>query len=355
MKVARPEKVSQSLLARMDVCGYSGALYLQHKGGAQTAPMSRGTIFHEFVERAILTMVDTGEVQLPPEVARELLEAVVEEREDLTLPAHERDSLRGMAWKWAESFTLNPKTLAGVEVMPELEIDGWIVRGKIDLVEQHGDQVWIRDWKTSLAIPSQEDFDRSFQTRFYALLWAEGTLDGKRPGQGVNTFHLAEEYPRYEGEDGLFRRVTTVAREDLHDFKRHISGLLRRLESSVESGEWTVSPGSHCATCSAPRECPLPSSQIPVVFEEESDAREAAEELDRLEAKAKEIKAALREWVDGNGELVYGDQEWGFRAVRSNRTDKGAMEEALRAGGADPNSFIKTSTTTRFQRRKVKG
>lgn len=72
-----------------------------------------------------------------------------------------------------------------------------------------------------------------------------------------------------------------------------------------------------------------------------------------MEKHVKDSKAALKAWVDENGELRYGDQEWGFRPVTSTRTDKAAMEDALHEGGVDPRQFLTTSTSTRFQLRKA--
>ncbi len=374
--------VSQSALARLDVCPYSCMLYARHRDErVQSHAMARGELLHALAEWLIKECLRTGEVEIPPDVAREQVDALADERLDLVIPHRERDALRGMAWNLASGTTVNPANPPHVEVEVELEIGGWTVRGRIDRVDVIGRDVYIRDLKTSLATRSQEDFEASFQTLFYALLWSEGTVNGERIGEGADTFHLAEEYVRFVSKrcgacgsynDGhadackecgesdafepasLFRRTMTIGKRELHDFRRSLTTLLARLGQSVEDAHWPASPGSHCNTCPCQPECPLPRTQRPVQITTPEEARKYAQDLDRGEAELKRIKAALREWVKEEGEIRYGDRAWDFNTVITNSLDKEAMAAALQAeAGVDPRQFQKTSTSSRFQNKKV--
>jgi len=379
-------KLSQSFLARMDACPHSAYLYAKTRAiRVQSPAMARGEAFHDFAERAVREVLRTGEVTLVPDVARELMEVVIEDRKDLVVPHYERDALRGMAWNFAaatEARPIDPRQIKGLEVMPELKVGDWIVRGRIDRVEQIDRAVYIRDYKTSLNIPSQERFDRGFQLPLYALCWSEGTIDGKRVGEGIDAFNVAEEYPRFlskecvacgkfndhhadavckecEGVEfrppTVFKRVNVLGKRDLHDFKRHVGTIIGKLDHALAADEWPASPGSHCATCAAPPLCPLPRSLRPATVQTPEEAVELAQDVDRAEQELKRNKAALKDWASANGEIRYGDKECGFLTVRSKKTDKKALDHAMADVHIDPRDFQKQTTSTRFVTRTVEG
>lgn len=288
---------------------------------------------------------------IEPDVARELMESIIDERTDLTVPHYERDALRGMAWNFAaatEAHPINPRQIAGLEVMPELKLGDWIVRGRIDRVEVVGRDVFIRDYKTSLSIPSQEQFDKSFQLPLYALCWADGSIDGKRVGEGIDGFHVAEEYPRFLSKEcddcgkfndhhadavckecggsnfrppTLFKRRGVLGKRDLHDFRRHVQGILSKLDEALATDKWPASPGPHCATCAAPSECPLPRPVRPASVTTEEQAVALAQDVLRIEQDLKRDKKALKEWASENGEISFGNKTMGFKTVHIKRAD----------------------------------
>jgi hypothetical protein len=357
-QIEAPEKASQTLLSRVDVCPYSAALYLRHKGGPQTPAMARGEAFHDFAERATNMLISNGEAEMPPEVGKDLMTAVLEERTDLVVPASEQDACRLMAWNWALSTYIDPETIVGVEAMLEAEVAGWTIRGKLDLCRISGNVGIVEDWKTSLMIPSVEDYKRSFQPAFYAFLMAEGRVEGDTAlGEGLAEIHTKELYPRYRREeDGqLVHRYDEFDRARIHDFRQTLTALLAKLDQGLKSGEWAASPGSHCATCPASSECPIPAHlrQIKTVGTP-GDATELAMGITMREAEIKTDKAALKAWVDENGEVVVGDERWSFTLSRSERADKAAIKEALASAGLDPDAFYKESVSTRFGKKKVK-
>lgn len=345
-------KLSQSFLARMDACPRSAYLYAKTRAiRVQTPAMARGEAFHEFAERAVRELLDNGELTMAPDVGRELMETVLDERTDLVVPHYERDALRGMAWNFAaatESHPIVPWQVKGLEVMPELKIGDWIVRGRIDRVEATQRDAYIRDYKTSLSIPSQEKFDQSFQLPLYALCWAEGTVDGERVGEGLDAFHVAEEYPRFLSKQcadceryndahtdhacnecggvdfrppTLFKRRGLFGKRELHDFKRHVAGILAKLDEALETDEWPTAPGGHCATCSAPSLCPLPRSLRPASITTPAEAVALAQDVSRTEQELKRDKKALKEWAGHNGDIHFDNKRMTFKTVRIRRAE----------------------------------
>lgn len=361
-------KVSQSVMARMNVCPHSALLYAEQRGNnVQSAAMSRGSAFHLFAEEAIKQMVRDGEPQMPPDVGRELVDHICDTNLDLVLPHHERDTLRSMAWNWCLGTTVDLSNPPSLEEEVSFTVGKWTIVGRIDWLVTVGEyDIYIKDYKTSLAMQSQEDFERSFQTYLYALAKSE-------QNPKLDRFHVAEEYPRFVSQrcpacdtynhagveeckecksagpfdpPQIARRKITLGKRELHDFKRTLERLLAQLEENLEipltvyvgAGEcygttnhWPASPGSHCGTCASPADCPLPRSQRPVEVRTEDDAVSLAEHTHRLDADLKTAKKSLRLWVDENGPLRYGDQEWDFNFV-------------LNSDGKQ---------STRFQRKKV--
>ena len=353
-----PEKASQTLLSHVERCPYSGALYIKHKGGPQTPAMARGEAFHSFAEQATQMLIDNGEVSMPPEVAKDLMGAILEERVDLAMPNHEQDACRGMAWKWAESTALNPAEVVGVEQMFELVVGNWTIRGKLDLCLIVNGLAIVRDYKTSLKVDSVEDYKQSFQAPFYGLIMLEGVPEGDTVplGRRIPVVRTEQLYPRYRREeDGqLVHRYAEYDRADLHDFKRTLTSLLAKLDHGLATGEWAAQSGTHCQRCPASSECPIP----PHLREVKSvgtpgDAVELALSISDRAAKVKADKETLKAWVDENGEVVVGDEQWGFKLERKENTDKDAVKALIADAGLDEADFFKPSLSTKFDKRRV--
>ena len=198
----RPSRLSQTALKHADACPRSGYLYLKHRGGAANHPLDRGSALHVFAERMVLELIRQQEASLyapqpgeDDDVARRqvaslthaMVDEILRERTDLVVPASEADAIRAMAYNLAVGFDVDPQTVVGVERMFGMEIAGWWVIGKIDLASLPGvHMAQVDDYKTSLHVPTQEEFESAFQTRLYALLLMFGVpLDGDdlEPGE----------------------------------------------------------------------------------------------------------------------------------------------------------------------------
>ena len=157
-EVEAPEKVSQSLLARMDVCPTSGMLYLKHHGeNMQTHRMAGGEAMHFVFERLTQMKMDEPEGDMPPDVAKDFAQAMMDERVDLALSADEQEGVRTAVWNWAIARNglraIDPDAVLGVEVMLEMEIGDWTLRGKLDLVEVLEREGVVTDYKSRCGCP----------------------------------------------------------------------------------------------------------------------------------------------------------------------------------------------------------
>ena len=58
------ERFSQTLLALGDKCMHAAYLSLRYGGGALSHEMARGSLYHEFQERAMWTLIEQGQPNL---------------------------------------------------------------------------------------------------------------------------------------------------------------------------------------------------------------------------------------------------------------------------------------------------
>lgn len=306
--IERPETLRQSLLAKHDKCPRSA--YLSQKYDTTSVAMDRGTAFHYFVERAIERLRDEGEVKMPGDVARELADAVMAERTDLVLPTDEQDVVRLMAWNWAESFLLDWETIVGVEVPLEMEIGGFKLTCRIDLIEASGSTLWLRDWKTSLNVRKREEVQRGFQAQFYALACLDGlTTKGMSFGAGITDIWFFETCPRYRTDEGpLVAKEGSWTRSELADFRVSLERNVAAFEESLSTGKWPARDGSWCSQCPAPTECPIPA-HLRAVDEIATldDAEVAFSHKLALERESRRLQSGLRGWVKDNGAVYVGD------------------------------------------------
>jgi RecB family exonuclease len=368
--VEPPEFWSQTFLGHVDNCPRAGYLYQKYRGGPTGHPLDRGTAAHEVFARLAKLLVDNDEPTLPPDLAKAVANEVILERSDLIYPWADKDDVRIMAFHWAEGAYFPPKNIAGIEQSLELELAGGVkVRGKVDLVLVYPEtaHAQIVDYKTAFAVPSQRAFARSFQTRMYALLLAEGKVTGTPTGigAGIKTFDLMEIYPRYLRSDGLLTRAVTLERSDLTDFKLDVEAVIARARRGFEEGLWPAVTSSHCARCPARRECPIPEELFPLSDLMPDDPPAAAARRYHLSEQAKFQQKALREYAAVHGPIYYGPTEPGkpgrvygpvvreSERVKDKEALKHAIEEAL-AGRAEFNmeDHFRVQVDTRFEDRK---
>lgn len=376
-------KASQTLLKHYSACPRSGYFYARDKGVARSLELVRGAAVHRILERATELMIENGEATIPPEIVKVI---VGETLGELRVPWSEHDVVRELAYRWAGEWSIDPSQVIACETLLALELEGWQVRGKVDFAEaqEQGALVKVSDYKSARAAAAFEDVARkrtsdgrwaakSFQLVLYALLLAYGrpvrtklcrcdSCDGNgfhggdrtesKPceqcsGSGygreeiIEPFPLAPRaerfdlelvYPAIEDSYGLMlRRPLSLTRLELPEYRDSLIGLLQALEQDERSGEWpAIVSQEGCSTCPCRPQCPIPVElrdhrgeiNLP------SEAKRAAEILERRDGENKALRTELREWVKHNGgELRYGrDRVLRFVVNESERIrDREAM------------------------------
>jgi hypothetical protein len=395
----RPARLSQTLLSRYNVCARSAYLALTEKGAA-THAMMRGSAFHAFAERAITLMIEQDEPRIPPEVAKDLLAAVLAEHPEWTIPWKERDGLRQQAYHFAVGCNVDISKIAGVETLFEMDVAGWTISGRIDRLEIDAEQrtAKIRDFKTSFAIQSQEEFEASFQVVLYALLVAYGfptrrvecpdfECDGGKIrdaggdwldcptcrghgeiderldniGAGLEFFNVGEDFSRYLRDDGTMQdRWMVLTRLELGEAMADLEQLVGQFDQALASGLWPAVPGSHCSTCAAPALCPLPQHLRPRVINSREDAVAEAVRIEFLKDEAKAKTRELKDWAKFDGPIRYGRDRVLELAIEAKRSlDKAGLARAVtrsvELGEAfpGPDAFYKESASNAFRARTL--
>lgn len=356
----------QSVLAQFDNCSFAGKLAFEQGQNNEDSPQShatnRGTLFHMFAEQATSYMVANHESgPVTGDVARTMAQAVMLKRSpDYPIPAHEQEAIRLMAWNFGEGHPLNMFPIRVLEERYQLEINDFMVYGTPDLVEEIEPGVLlVTDYKTSLTIPSQEDYERKFQPPFYAVLVAHGhsfeTGERLTTDAPIKRVITREVYPRYTNSDGdLAERVQEFNQEQMADFMVALETVVARVEQAFETDNFPAVPGNHCGFCPDATQCPILNNPYRETPTSMAEAKEMAEAWHRKDAERKRIFNVLRDYAKEHGSIELNDtHELGFKSVTQEEViNKDALKSHLWKGGHTPGDFFKTRTSTRFGLRK---
>jgi hypothetical protein len=419
--VERPSRLSQTLVRHADNCPRSAALYLRYKGGVSMA-MDRGTALHMFHEWMVHELLKRDEPSLwapqPGEDAvlaagevASMTKGVVDDilndpANGLVVSAHEADQARIAAYHLAIGWDIDLKnTFLGVERTFVMDLAGWEIRGRIDLLtwpDPH--EIGIMDLKTSLAVPDAAEFESAFQPKLYGALVMFGVPVEQRPceecsGAGVrgpDELHCAscegrgyvEErgeplgahlrrvgarqiHPRAKpkwNEDGTVRLVDRTAywsRKELQDFLHDVERSVRRIERGLDTGDWPARHGAHCSECPAEPECPLPRHlrRFANAIETPEQAAEAMEWAQRMGGRVTATKKEVRKFVEARAEageddtLPVGTDTFGFatsfrKSIKKNgrETDWAGLEAAVQAPDFRVEDWILERPVTEFKR-----
>lgn len=358
----RPEKLSQTFLSKYSLCPRSAYFYLKYRGGAASVPMIRGSLFHEVAERCTKMMIEANESSIPPEVAMAELMAISEQHPEWPLPPGEFDSVRLMVYNWAQHTRLDPSQIFGVEQMWELVVYGQIIRGKIDLLVVVDQMATVKDYKSSLAIKSQEAWEREPQSVIYSLLIAFGQPENGLPLTGIDMFGSIVEYPRFVGDDGLIGRQSYRDKLELNDHLGWLTDLVKKIDHAFETGKWPAHPDSTaCNECPAALECPLLETLRDGHGEVQNlkDAIAAAEDRRMHQMAARRLGTQLRHWVKNFGAVQYGTRMEVSLAQQSSRktnyeTLLPAIEKTVDFGAPfDVDDHVKTTYSTKLTDKQV--
>jgi len=404
------KRVSQTLLRHMARCPRSAYLYALYKGEAQTDAMVRGSAAHAIFEWSIKLAVENSEQIIPPEIVRDVLSEVLGE---FAVPLEEHDALRELTYRWASQWTLEPSNVVACETLYVLEIAGWQVRCKVDFAEDRAEGLYIADFKTGKGAVSLDSISRkrtdgsrivnAFQLLLYALAVTYGRkLDEGEPGEticdacgslaylevgsacncGDGTLQkiyalgplpkgprdvIAEfVYPAIEIQNGdragqMLRRPDyrdepgpALTPLELQEGLESLTSLLKRLEGSVEGGDWpAIISDAGCAECPAPSECPIPAElrEYRGAIQDVDHARETLEVADREGTLNRQKRAVVKAFCkESDIEIRFGaDKVARFVVSDKQEVDKDGLLAAVEHGERHERSdYVTTKTSTNF-------
>lgn len=356
-------KIGQTYIRTFDQCEYSAKLYKEL--GGESHIMLAGRAGHKTVEECTKAMLANGEVQIPVDDAKAILQEVTR---DIPVPARYLDQLRVMVHHFATHFRV-PSFNCRVELPLAMYVGAHMVRGIVDLLWVEGDTLHIRDYKFGWNLPKQEDISgsdngrlrgaRASQLITYALLAAYGNCANNPEvpyweiPRGVNKFDVAFIYPAFATDEfGMAERGVTIERPELIEHMAWLETVVHRIARARRTGEYKAIPGSHCSMCAAPKSCPLPREIVPGLSPFEEDPEQVALRWLAHKNEASRLQDELKAYANEFGPIDVGsDQELSFKTVTSKRLSKEG-EQAREEGRPIPADAYKESISTRFELRK---
>src|SRR5262245_11200778 len=338
-----PETFRQTLLAKSTECMRGAYLYERYSGGPLTPPLAGGTLLHRALERFIRTLFENEERMGTPELAKDILNEVVVESTDLTVPPGRFDSIRVSMYHMAEGFRINPANTICIETPVSLDVNGRKVTGTVDYAEVDAQERkgWIVDYKSAFLNPpkpldgeetdevpigSQEEWEGSFQVILYALACAMGSINDAPSGLSeIEEWVLWQVHPRqwWANEEVPAYREAVITKEALLDWRFYLEAQVQKLEHAFATWEFPAVMGSHCDFCAASAECPIPASlrKYRGEIRTPEDASRAATIRERHVMIAKELWDAIKGYAKATGQPVrYGkDLELAWRTIETEK------------------------------------
>jgi hypothetical protein len=391
-------EVSMTFLRHANRCMRAGFLYAKHrKRGSQTVAMVRGAAAHAIHERGTNAMLEAQEPQLPPDVAKAIVNEVLAE---MPVPLEEHDYLREYAHRWASEWRLREdERVVAVERLFALELAGWTVRCRVDFASaDEVNRLYIGDYKSGRgAVPYDEIarrrpevpdtapaeermaaktfqlvvyvlavvFGRPVETALCAICAGTGRISplppsGKGPVEcischGSGRHELAGEqvvrgcqeaiaeyvYPGIEsGDRTMLRRTMGLTRIEMLEYRESLETLLHRVGEAERSGDWpAVTSDAACGECPCMAECPIPSElrdfhgEINTVEQAEEALQVSYVRTQHERALRRELRKVAESW--GGAPIRYGHRVAEFVPRESVEVrDKEGMYDAI-AGGLD--------------------
>ena len=356
------DRISQTALRHYDGCPRSGYLYQAFKGEASTDAMVAGSAGHAVLERCTRACIETGEVTIPAELAKAIVDEVLAEYH---VPVGRHDYLREAVYRWASETAIDPSQVIACETLIVLEVEGVQVRMRVDYADmieggaavrvqrlqvrsRHAvagrggapahDPVggrWCRERADGEVLPARAlrvgvalrapgaGRGRAMSCRLRhrgSATWAPGRARSAA-GRGVveivepfplaqqaQRFELAYVFPGIEDREGkMGRREMSLSVAELDAYLQSLRSLVTRVRDSERTGDWPAQISDDaCSQCPAPRLCPIPSELRDLAgrVDSDEDAAEAAERLDRQKALHAAEQRELKAYAKANGGQV---------------------------------------------------
>jgi RecB family exonuclease len=216
---------------------------------AEGVYLSFGTLIHKVLEIAERTAKDSGRERSSLSEAQRVLDDIWDDYN------FGPDSV-GQAWLRRAATLLEvlyefwPSAAAPVELETVLDtdIDGTSWRGKVDRIEQAGDELTVIDYKTSGQAMKVDDAASSLQLGYYVLAaMADSEISAKGVITGA-TFWYPSPKPN---KHSIVTRVFDMSNLD------NVRHRLVEIAAAIHAEEFEPQVGTHCGHCDFRAVCPV--------------------------------------------------------------------------------------------------
>lgn len=339
---------SHTRLEKADEClfGYYQQ-YVAKVAAPPGEPAIVGSGFHAVAERYGRHCVEKG-VASDEDMIPDIVKAVCFDPKEPTAPgAVYYPKILSLAQAWASRTVFNPETIVDLEmklpsgwdpgngVYPPPNVGRHLFVGVIDRLELDGDTLVIRDYKTTMAIPSQSSVENNPQLRRYAgLVW--------QAYPQFERYRVELEFVRYgeirfaEFGPGTGQMALEEVEAQLDQLEHRINAV-KRDPGRVEE-LFPPTPGAHCSYCPFSHLCPEAKREgsVPVIQDDEQ-AQKVLGELLVLRKRVDELQKALRAYTEERSPVEVGGIAAGYHERRSSGfEDAKAFFEACLQADEDP-------------------
>lgn len=209
--------------------------YIDRLPQQTTAPLQRGSIIHMLIEQYTLRCQADG-VEANPERMEELIALY-----RASWPEEILGDTIDLARRFAATRTIPPQRKG--ETPLAVQIDGtpcdyhderaWF-RARLDAIDIHGHSATITDYKSSFALPPQDEISKSRQLKSYAWLFYQAM-------PSLKSITICLDFIRFN--KGFCLDI------DLRDAQQASAEIRARIDQIESETQWKPNPGQHCQNC----------------------------------------------------------------------------------------------------------
>lgn len=302
-----PRRTRFALQAGDVTTGYSGASALL------------GQAVHLVLFKIMERLRATGEPQMDPHEAIDVIMDPTLTASDIVLPTREMRDLRWMVGRFVRDYTWRPERIMTLEEMLWADVpcpDGVTrtVTGRPDMImSDPPDGGIIPDWKSGRGRPrtprvmppvgepivGTEYLSEHglFQLKVYGYLALMRFPSFQRVTLREVPLRFPDDPPR----------EATVTRDAVEHMERQLGVIMMQLDRAIAEGPksdlWRPKPGRYCTTaCPVARSCPVPREMRGIgSINSEQQANVAARAWTVTNAQQKQLREALKVWTEESG------------------------------------------------------
>ena len=294
--------------------------YVLGEKGPKTDPLLLGTVVHSTLEaagRAIVAAQHVGALDLPKLLKLYAAKYVETYTGQGAADVFEQGEQMITDWH-ARTGAVDYRRFASIEERFDLVLPSGVrVMGFIDLIERAEDgTITVVDYKSSRALPSRQDMDRSMQLGIYALAARQRYPDAP--------IRLCFDMLRH----GL-RLYTERTSAQLDTLERYLSALASRVEGWADNGAvYTPTLNRFCHWCSFKAVCPAYQGALevgelgelcPDSLDDIATERTRLVQVEKIvKSRRAELDGVIRDYVKQDGHINAGGMR--FELVKTRGT-----------------------------------